>query len=270
SGTPDVETIAGLLPPLPELQQVKGMVDLFHGHVKAARRDLAAITSGGSAISATPGGDSAYYVPWIDTLDYFDVTPAQLAASRAKAMRLDVTADPSRGPARQYLIGRLALRARDLKGAEAAMAVLQAMPELPKSSIAADLALTLKARILLAKGDAAAALAALDQQKIRIPDRLSDLYNHADQNFFRASLLVLLGRPREAIPLYEMGDYFLSDPAFCAPGNLYLGLIYDSLGDKDRAIFHYARFVSMWSNADPELRPEVERAQARLAQLRGH
>jgi tetratricopeptide (TPR) repeat protein len=269
-GTTDVETFGELMtPPLPVDALVsRGMADLFHGRVKAARRDLAAITSGGLAIRTNPADDSAYYVPWIDSLDFFKATPAELAHSRAAAARLDVSADPAREPAKQHLIGRLALRAKDLEGAKAAIAALQAMPELPKSTIVADLALELKARILLASGDPAAALATFEQQKIRVPERLAEFYSRADQSFFHASLLVAVGRPREALPLYDAVSNSVSDPAFFAPGNLYLGRVHDSLGDKERAIFHYARFVSMWTNADPEQRPEVDRAQKRLAELR--
>ncbi|HEX4386606.1 MAG TPA: protein kinase, partial [Myxococcales bacterium] len=93
-GSPDVETFGDLQPQEPEAQQMRGMAGLYHGRVKAARRNLAAITSGGSAIRFNTD-DSPYYVPWIDSLDFFNVTPAELAVSRAAAARLDVTADPT-------------------------------------------------------------------------------------------------------------------------------------------------------------------------------
>jgi tetratricopeptide (TPR) repeat protein len=46
-----------------------------------------------------------------------------------------------------------------------------------------------------------------------------------------------------------------------------LGELYDAKGDRQRAIEHYAKFVELWKNADPELQPKVAQAQARLAQL---
>ena len=65
--------------------------------------------------------------------------------------------------------------------------------------------------------------------------------------------------------------YFLTDNAFHAPGHLQTARIYDSLGETDNAIRDYEHFVSMWKECDPEQRPEVDRARARLAQLRaGH
>jgi len=40
------------------------------------------------------------------------------------------------------------------------------------------------------------------------------------------------------------------------------------LGEKQNAIDHYERFVAMWHDCDPEERPELTRAQARLSELR--
>ncbi len=46
-----------------------------------------------------------------------------------------------------------------------------------------------------------------------------------------------------------------------------LGQLYDEAGDLESAAQHYARFVELWAEADPELRPRVEAAQARLEEI---
>jgi tetratricopeptide (TPR) repeat protein len=47
----------------------------------------------------------------------------------------------------------------------------------------------------------------------------------------------------------------------------YLGETYEGLGDADEARLHYARFVTWWEEADPELQPWVDRARQALERL---
>ena len=46
-----------------------------------------------------------------------------------------------------------------------------------------------------------------------------------------------------------------------------LGELYEAKGDRQRAASHYAAFVQLWMNADPELQPQVEDVRRRLARL---
>jgi tetratricopeptide (TPR) repeat protein len=46
-----------------------------------------------------------------------------------------------------------------------------------------------------------------------------------------------------------------------------LGQLSDERGDLENAALHYARFVELWKNADPELQPRVRAAQARLEEI---
>ena len=43
-----------------------------------------------------------------------------------------------------------------------------------------------------------------------------------------------------------------------------LGQLNDDLGDTEKAAVHYAQFVDLWKDADPELQPRVEAARARM------
>ncbi len=46
-----------------------------------------------------------------------------------------------------------------------------------------------------------------------------------------------------------------------------LGELYDARGDVGHAATYYGKFVALWKDADPELRPKVEAARKRLASL---
>jgi tetratricopeptide (TPR) repeat protein len=84
------------------------------------------------------------------------------------------------------------------------------------------------------------------------------------------SLLDEAGRADSAIARYE--QYLVEpwnyriwfDGAALAPTHERLGQLYDELGDPEKAALHYARFVELWEEADPELQPRVRAAQARL------
>jgi hypothetical protein len=86
--------------------------------------------------------------------------------------------------------------------------------------------------------------------------------------FLRAELLHLLGRDEQAIGWYrsiaERAPYEL---AYLAPSELRLGRIYEVRGDAVEAGLHFRRFVALWREADPELRPLVLEAQRRSGGL---
>jgi tetratricopeptide (TPR) repeat protein len=46
-----------------------------------------------------------------------------------------------------------------------------------------------------------------------------------------------------------------------------LGELYDAKGDGQKASSNYTKFVDLWKNADPELRPEVAEVKRKLARL---
>jgi tetratricopeptide (TPR) repeat protein len=47
-----------------------------------------------------------------------------------------------------------------------------------------------------------------------------------------------------------------------------LGALYEARGSTKQAIEQYARFVELWTAADPELQPQVAEIRARLERLR--
>jgi tetratricopeptide (TPR) repeat protein len=82
-----------------------------------------------------------------------------------------------------------------------------------------------------------------------------------------------LGEPDSALAAYER---YVTTPslrrverdAFELPGALRrLAELHDARGDTAKAAHYYAKFVYLWRDADPELRPQVDAARRRLAAL---
>ena len=84
-----------------------------------------------------------------------------------------------------------------------------------------------------------------------------------------------LGRPQEAAAEFEAvagttGVYWAdmrAHPPLQPVAHERLGSLYLALGDTTAALTHLARFVELWSEADPELQPRVEQAQATLQRI---
>lgn len=240
-----------------------GAVHLLRGHPDAARAAFA------QAAETFPASRAGYLLPWVDTLDAVPSTSAQLAAAQMAARRLDPALDASFGPARKYLIGALAVRAGDYPAAEAAAVELE-QTRFEGTSLAGDLALAVRARMLSARGEAAKALALLEQQRLQLPARYVGIFQNIAEPWLRASLLETLGKPREALRIYDAVNFYnIIGPALVPASLLRQARLLETLGEREAAIEKYARFIELWKDCEPALRPEVMKAQTRLAQLRG-
>jgi tetratricopeptide (TPR) repeat protein len=105
------------------------------------------------------------------------------------------------------------------------------------------------------------------------PQQLKAALGYAAQGYERflfGEALSARGEYEAALRWYgsfpEPGGY---DLIYLAPSHLRRAEIYERQGDSRRAALHYARFVELWEECDPELRPTVERARERLAELAG-
>jgi hypothetical protein len=97
----------------------------------------------------------------------------------------------------------------------------------------------------------------------------SPVFSMSFQRYLRAMLLEDVGCLDEAIHWYGSFDRIpMFDLVFLA--HLRRAEIYDRRGQLDQAARHYARFVEIWSDCDPELRPIVDRAEQRLSELAGN
>jgi len=131
---------------------------------------------------------------------------------------------------------------------------------------AAALARTSYARVLTAyaalrSGDLDSAIAEYQKPLPNIGSWTLGLFR-----FSLAKALLERGEAREA-EKYFLSLYDSSDAAI--PAQYYLGEVYEATGDLEKAKLHYARFLRWWENADPELQPWVESAQAALERLTG-
>jgi tetratricopeptide (TPR) repeat protein len=240
-----------------------GIIEFMHGRPAAGRAEYA------KAVAENPTSTAAYFAGWCEAADFVPADAGQLAAARAAAARLGTAGQANLVVGKPYLIGVLAARAGDFPAAEVEARELERMAPIEGSSITADLALAVRARVLAARGEYAASLALLDKQELRVPARYAVFHWRISESWLRASLLESLGRPREALPLYDVFNFYNSiDPAFAALAQLRKARLLETIGDTEGAIAHYARFVDLWKDCEPSQKPELERARSQLEKLR--
>jgi tetratricopeptide (TPR) repeat protein len=221
------------------------------------------------------------------TLPFLAVPPTDLEAIRAEVDRWSPPTDhPVETPSisstlrphlRLYLLGLLSSRLGDETGALRFAAELERRSAPPAAAaVVQGLAQTVRADVLWRRRRAAEALETLAPIKGAVPLELVSVpayanlreYSQEHARYLRAELLHALGRDAEALRWFETA--FQGAPnelAYLAPIHLRQGEIHERMGDRDRAVLHYGRFVKLWANCDPELRPLVEQARVRLARL---
>ena len=178
---------------------------------------------------------------------------------------------------RLYLLGLLSSRLGD-RGAALRYAGEITGSDAPTEArmVIRDLARTVRADVALQSGNPEAARQALDSVQGEVPLELVSVPLYANvrefaQEHARHLRVVLLsaGRmDREALRWVESS--FQGSPSeivYLAPMHLERAEIYERLGELEKAVEHYRRFVALWENCDAALRPQVEKARARLAQL---
>ncbi len=222
------------------------------------------------------------------TLPFLEPSPADLAAVRAQIeqWRPDSATEPSAGLAatlrpqlRLYLLGLLASRQGQEAAALRYATQLEGLAAPPESrDVVRGLAQTVRADVAWQRKRSADALEMLAALPGEIPLELVSVpvytnlreFSQEHARFLRAGLLAESGREGEALRWFETG--FQGSPselAYLAPAHLQRARLYERRGERDRAIDHYRRFLTLWGNCDPELRPLVEDARTRLAGLAG-
>jgi tetratricopeptide (TPR) repeat protein len=81
------------------------------------------------------------------------------------------------------------------------------------------------------------------------------------------------GEPDSALAVYERAtsipdlSRIFSDVIWLAPTYKRLGELHEQVGNRERALDYYNRFVELWEDADPELQPVVRDVRERVARL---
>jgi len=175
------------------------------------------------------------------------------------------------GEMRTYLLGLLSVRLGDGAAASRYAGELAAVRDTSRAPSAASLAHALRAEIARTRGDPAGALAELDRFAFAVsPPNGGNSLAHwgVRERFLRAELLHALGRDEEALRWYD-SFLFYYDVPWIAAAHFRRGEIEERLGQRDQARFHYARFLRLWKDCDPELRPLTDLARQALARLGG-
>jgi tetratricopeptide (TPR) repeat protein len=176
---------------------------------------------------------------------------------------------------RLYLMGLLSARLGDQeKSAQYADELASLGGNKEAVAVAEHLAWCVRAHIDVAAENQEGALEKLELGRLRgaswEKSGSSAFYSQVYERYTRAEVLRAAGQNPEALRWYETASKHSSfDVVYLAPSYLRRAEIYEQLGEKKRAIDHYRRFLELWQECDPELRPTLEKAQISLARLEG-
>ena len=240
--------------------------ELAAGRLSAAREELA------EAQSLAPDA-SMISRAYLLLGPYLEVTNRDLSVVRDEVAGWS-PAEPGARVWRLYLLGLLDERLPgDPTGAERYASTLQAYAtELSTedvaeaAALAEDLALYLRARLAYRAKQYEEAWALLQQTEpqrwwrmMSWPAHLRQLY----ERWLTADVLVALDRHEEAVH-WLAGFGMPGERSYMGIRHFRMAEIYEDLDNREKAAYHYGRFVTYWRDADPELQPRVEEARRRI------
>jgi len=171
---------------------------------------------------------------------------------------------------RSYLLGRISAKLGEHDTALRHADELERMGSpADAGSLAQDLAQSVRAHVFAEQGRLEDALRALEAAPRVVPfnrRNASWAFVQPQERFLRAELLSELARPEDALRWYQSVHYWPKS-VLAGPSHLRQGEIHDLLGRPEQAIEQYRRFVDLWRDCDPDLRPLVEGAERALQRL---
>ena len=174
---------------------------------------------------------------------------------------------------RLYLLALLSSRRGDDAQALQHAADLERLARPPEvGAVIQDFVRTIRADIALRRGRPAEALKILEPVKGEVPPELlaGPLFSQEASRYLRAEAFYQLGRNEQALRWFSHGfEGTPNELVYLAPVHLRRAELYERLGDRKQAVEHYSRFIQAWNSCDPELRPRVAEAKARIAALVG-
>jgi len=134
------------------------------------------------------------------------------------------------------------------------------------ATLARDLGLEVRAEIAIGQGAPAAARAVLKAtagESWYEYHFASPFLAGSRERYRLAELEAAQGDARRAIVLFSAFEGFSGYALiYAAPSHLRRAELYERLGDRSAAASHYAAFLTLWNDADPEFRPLLDRARA--------
>jgi tetratricopeptide (TPR) repeat protein len=273
-----------------DIHWFSSMLDLACGRIDAAGRSLARAVESERAAPAEHRRQAYEAVTeWFAAtlpLPYADST-LQRVRQRAESFRapagesrapfvneLRVGSPIQLEPVRQYTLGTLSLRLRDTASARAAAARLERLAASGgATSLVRDLDRGLRARLAFAErrpGEALLLLEALEARDSQGDIAVTPFVTRANERYLRGEVLTSLGRDVEALRWFaSLGVGSVTEIPLQALSHLRRAELHERLGDRAQAVRHYRRFLELWRDADPELRPVVDDARRRLERLAG-
>ncbi len=178
--------------------------------------------------------------------------------------------DGLHGHLRLYLLGRLSIELGETKAALRYADDLEGF-ETPEfaGSLSLDLAQSIRAHVLAEAGQTADALLALEAAPRRVPwgqNQVSWFSTQPQERYLRAELLEELGRYEDALGWYQSLTYWFH-PIMAGPSYLRQARIYARLGDREKAVEYYGRFINLWEGSDAEFQHRVETARRSIEAL---
>lgn len=254
----------------PEVKDRNGlwmsMIDIERGRIKAAL----------DRIDKRPKEQRLHTYSRLLGSTFYPIPPERLAAYRAELLKADSLPDGEtpaqhlRGHVRLWRLAQLSCRTGAYDAAIQYARRMRALPVAPhwQASIA-FLANAAEAQADVGSGRAAEGLRKLESMPGAPAVDMALLFEWGGPAIHtRAEALFRLQRYEEAARWFDILDeaYFDNQPHI-AYVILRRAQIHDARNESEQARDHYARFLKLWDNPDPELRSIVEAARARLAAL---
>ena len=203
-----------------------------------------------------------------------ELNDARAAVARAGGLPfnfpLGTSADSTReqwllAPRRAYLVARLALRAGDSASAANALRLPNGASPAERATLERATRVTYAEQAWL-RGDTRRGLALLGEATMQLDSLLPRFasYAVADERFVRGSLLAARADSAALQWLETFPDASGYDLVYLAPAHLARAELHGRRGERAAAAAEYRRFIALWKECDPALRPLVDEARRRL------
>jgi serine/threonine-protein kinase len=173
---------------------------------------------------------------------------------------------------RQYALGvTYAIAKRPEDALRAASQLVQSGPA-RSAEFLRGLSHAVRGRVAWERDDPAGSLAEMEQARAHVGLEMVGIvpfFNFAPERFLHAEALRVLGRDEEASSWYQaFGEHSPFARVYLAVAERRLGEIEQRRGRLEEAARHFERFARLWRDADPELKPHVADAEARVRDMR--